>query len=122
MVKYGFITTVNTMEKYINEYGKEYWKNVCESDAFSNDPFSEAAYNPEDHYQVVFHSNLGSITILDRLTGFGWRDVETGFRDTDNNFWLASGLFDIRDRKPKTIGEAIALIKHNANTCVPEIK
>lgn len=45
----------------------------------------------------------GCITIVDRQTGFTYpgtfqfrRDTETGFRDKDDNFWLASGDFDIR--------------------------
>jgi hypothetical protein len=71
--------------------------------------------------------SLGRITVVDRLTGFGfgWRDVETGFRDTDNNFWLASGKFDIRLEshfRKMTISEAIQMIKDNANTCIPEFK
>jgi hypothetical protein len=58
------------------------------------------------------------ITVLDRLTGFGRRDVETGYRDKDDLFWLASGGFDIRRSEGLTIAEAIDLIKANANTCV----
>ena len=56
-------------------------------------------------------------TVLDRLTGFGWRDIETGYRDPDGKFWLASGMFDVRKVHP-TVEEAIELIKKNANSCI----
>lgn len=58
--------------------------------------------------------------MIDRMTGFGWRDVETGFRDKDGQFWLASGGLDVRYSGYKTIGEAIQWIKDRANTCIPE--
>ena len=66
-------------------------------------------------------SEHGIISILDRLTGWGdgdIRDIETGFRDLENKFWLASGMFDIRNYPELTIEEAIQHIKNNANTCV----
>ena len=63
------------------------------------------------------HAEWGSITVLDRMTGFGWRDVETGFKDPDGRFWLASGNFSIRMFPDLTVKEAIAKIKENANTC-----
>jgi hypothetical protein len=66
--------------------------------------------------------HLGRITILSRMTGFGWRDVETGFRDTyAKNFWLASGNFDVRDYIQDGGSDwdcLVKLIKNNANTCV----
>lgn len=63
--------------------------------------------------------NIGTFTILDRETGFSFvsRDVETGFRDMDGNFWLASGMFDIRKHLPLKVDEAIDMVKDNANTC-----
>lgn len=76
----------------------------------------------------------GYITIVDRRTGFGYRDVETGFRDSyamnargkgnyGKNFWLASCQFDIRWRIPADgllWDDAVKLIKQNANTCIGE--
>lgn len=89
-----------------------------ESDPFTDDLFHDVdmSYSDTDT-QVAFHSNLGSITVLDRMTGYGGgiRDIETGFRATDGKFWLASGNFDIRQMGCKTIGEAIECIKRNAN-------
>jgi hypothetical protein len=64
------------------------------------------------------NGDFGRITIIDRMTGFGWRDVETGFRDTENKFWLASGGFSILDYPELEITEAIEKIKENANTCI----
>jgi hypothetical protein len=55
------------------------------------------------------------ISVLDRMTGFGHRDVETGFRDLNNSFWLVSGDFDIRYFPELTANEAINKIKHEAN-------
>jgi hypothetical protein len=60
------------------------------------------------------------LSVLDRLTGYGdeKRDIETGYRDKSNLFWLASGNFDIREYGELSINEAINFIKRNANTCV----
>ena len=76
-------------------------------------------------YMWHIHTELGTISILDRLTGFGWRDIETGFRDiTNGDFWLVSGDFDIRliVSDTVTVKDAIELIKENANTCKPKQK
>ena len=70
----------------------------------------------EDNEIFRIYVNDGSaITVLDRR-GYV-RDVETGFRDKDNRFWLASGDFDIRKFGDITIRGAIDKIKKNANTC-----
>jgi hypothetical protein len=60
------------------------------------------------------------ITVLDRQTGFmnGVRDIETGYRDPSGRFWLASGMFDIREFCPLDFEKAIDMIKDNANTCI----
>jgi len=82
--------------------------------------FKEVEMNREyfnEDSQWAHHAEWGSITVLDRMTGFGWRDVETGFRDPDGRFWLASGNFSIRMFPELTVKEAIAKIKENANTC-----
>lgn len=112
------------MKKIINDSGKEAWESVELNDAFLDFTFYEVDMSSlPDDFQHALHTNLGSLTVLDRLTGFeGYvRDVETGFRDCDGNFWLASGDFDIRDYNPETIGDAIIAIKKNANTCIPDI-
>jgi hypothetical protein len=114
------------MERYINEHGKECWAGVVLSSPFQRDIFHSVKMNNDpnweydDNYQEAFHCDIGSITVLDRRTGFGWRDIETGFRDKAGNFWLASGNCDVRESECKTIGEAIEWIKKHANTCVPE--
>lgn len=63
----------------------------------------------------------GQITVLDISTSYngGVRDFETGYRDENDNFWLASGKFDIREFQDITILQAIKKIKENANTCIP---
>ena len=56
--------------------------------------------------------NGGTITVLDRLTGWSsGRDIETGYRAPGGRFWLASGNFDIRRFPDITITEAIEKIK-----------
>ena len=67
--------------------------------------------------QFAHHGEFGSITVLDRMTGYGHRDVETGFRDPEGKFWLVSGNFSIRSYPDLTINEAIEQIKLLANTC-----
>jgi len=61
------------------------------------------------------------LTVLDRLTGYGdgnIRDIETGYKDlVTNQFWLATGNFDIRKFPELTIEEAIQKIKDNADVC-----
>ena len=111
------------MEKYIKN-NKECYKGVSLDSEFSSDLFHAPAYQFETDKSLALHTNLGSITVLDRMTGFGGgiRDTETGFRDMDGNFWLASGNLDVRESDAKTIGEAIAWVKENANTCNPDRK
>jgi hypothetical protein len=62
------------------------------------------------------------ITVLDRMTGYGdgSRDIESGYRDPEGKFWLASGGVDIREQGDITIEEAIRIIKEWANTCIGE--
>ena len=83
---------------------------------FKEVEMSREYYNEDA--QWAHHAEWGSITILDRMTGFGWRDVETGFRDPYGRFWLASGNFSIRAYPELTVKEAIQKIKENANTCI----
>ena len=58
-------------------------------------------------------------TVIDRLTDLidGVREIESGYRDLDGKFWLASGGFDIRKHLPLNLNKAILLIKDNANAC-----
>ena len=109
------------MEKYVNEYGKLCHRGVSTSDTFTASLFHEVdpnITNFDADRQWAFHSNLGSLTILDRRTGFGYRDVETGFRCKTGKFWLASGGYDVRHSGAKTIGDAIYGVLVRANTCV----
>jgi hypothetical protein len=64
-------------------------------------------------------TEMGKFTVLDRLTGFNnsKRDIETGYLDKDNNFWLAAVIFDIRNFPDLTLEEAVDLIKCKANIC-----
>lgn len=73
-----------------------------------------------EDYLFGYNFDDQRITVLDRMTGFGYRDTETGYRDEEGKFWLASGGYDVRDCPEFTIQEAIAFVKHFANTCVGE--
>lgn len=116
------------IEKYINDNGKECYRNVTEDTVFSSlefhmvmsyiSSFSRPSF--DNDIQFALHTNLGSLTVLNRLTGFGWRDTETGYRSKDGKFWLASGGYDVRDSEVDTIGEAIEWVKERANNCKGE--
>ena len=83
--------------------------------------FTETTYG-EINILWINRNDHGIISILDRLTGWGKdgniRDIETGYRDKNDYFWLASGNFDIRNYPELSIEEAIQKIKDNANTCI----
>ena len=113
------------MELTTNEYGKPFWIGVKGDSLIIEDNFHEVnMHHPfldeigrGPDIQFAFHCNLGSITVLDRMTGFSFgRDTETGYRDPDGKFWIASGMFDIRAHMPMTFADAVKLIKQNANT------
>lgn len=111
------------MKKYINMFNKECYHGVDQCSPFSGELFHMPKYQYEDDKSYALHTNLGSLTVLDRVTGFigSPRDIETGYRDKNGNFWLASGGYDVRKSGCKTMGEAIKWVKDRANTCVPEV-
>jgi hypothetical protein len=96
------------------------WWECSPEDAFSEELFYDVdmSWSSNGDTQKAFHSNLGSLTILDRMTGFGWRDIETGYRDPQGKFWLASGHCNVLRSGSRTIQEAIDWVKRNANNCV----
>ena len=107
------------MEKYINERNKEVFKGVELDSLFDSEMFHlVTSYVFEDNIQHALHTNLGSFTVLDRTTGFGYRDIETGYRDPQGKFWLASGGYDVRGSGAATFKDAIESIKNNANNCI----
>jgi len=80
--------------------------------------FEEIKYSEEDHLKYA-NTTVGRFTVLSRMTGFGYRDIESGYRDNEGLFWLASGYVDIvYDCSDKTVAEAIDYIKGLANICV----
>ena len=104
------------MEKYTNEYGEDCFRGV-EPDTYID--IGDFHSVPEvGEYRL--HTNLGSLTVLHRKTGYGedWWDTETGYRDANGKFWLASGGYDVRDSGAKTMQEMIDWVKVRANTCM----
>ncbi len=59
--------------------------------------FAVESFNDGDFCYRHYQPDGGRITVVDRMTGFGWRDVETGYRCPSGQFWLASGGYDIRN-------------------------
>ena len=110
------------MEKYINDHNKECYKGVDVNSPFSAELFHKPEYQCEDDENFAFHSELGSLTVVDRMTGFGGgvRDTESGYRDPTGSFWLASGMCDVRLSGSETVGDAIEWVKKYANTCTGE--
>lgn len=108
------------MEKYINDYGKECYREVTPETSFSELEFHEVPNQTGTDRQWALHTNLGSLTVLDRMTGYigGIRDTETGYRDASGKFWLASCMRDVRLSGSVTIQDAIDWVKQNANTCI----
>ncbi len=106
------------MEKYVNEHGKECFKGVTKDTPFDVECFHKPEWQEKDGENFAFHSELGSLTVVDRITGFGWRDIESGYRDENGKFWLASGRIDVRYSGCATVGDAIQWVKDRANTCV----
>jgi hypothetical protein len=81
----------------------------------------QSCHTNDDDILHTAQTDVGRITVLDRLTGFGdgtIRDIETGYRDLNGNFWLVSGDIDIRCKSDISIDEAILYIKENATTFV----
>lgn len=108
------------MEKYINEHSRECYRGVKPDTPFSELEFHEVTGQMDTDEQWALHTNLGTLTVLDRLTGFegGIRDTETGYRDPDGKFWLASCHNDVRKSGATTMQDAIDWVKERANTCV----
>ena len=115
------------MDKYTNRYGNECYRNVNQASHFSPKLFHQVpGYYLDKNKCFAVFTNLGNLTVLDRLTGFlGYegpvRDIKSGFMDISGNFWLASGDQDVRESGAKTFGEAIEWIKERANTSVPKV-
>ena len=108
------------MNKYTNQFGKECYEGVEPNTRFDQFEFHMVEDGYDDDIQMVLHTNLGSLTVVDRMTGFGWRDIETGYRSKDGKFWLASGGCDVMDSDCETIQDAIDWVKERANTCLGE--
>lgn len=84
-------------------------------------------YQEPDDMWVYDAGIFGRITILNRQTGFMdcRRDTETGFRDRrlprECDFWLASGMFDIRQYIPQEgicFNELVKKVKKYSNAVV----
>lgn len=79
---------------------------------------SEIEWTEKDtHGDILraFHFDLGRITVLDRMTGFGYRETETAFTPKSSAlFYLAQG-FDIREYPEMSLVDAVELIKEKAS-------
>ena len=110
------------MERYTNDRGIPCYRNAHKYSEFESGLFHKVEMTSDcGNRQWALHTDIGSLTVLDRMTGFGYRDVETGFRDMDGNFWLASGDIDVRYSGAQNLGDAIEWIKKRANNCIPKL-
>ena len=109
---------ITMIEKYTNDFDKESYRGVKLDTPLADLEFHEVEGGMDSDTQHALHTNLGSLTVLDRMTGFGWRDIETGWRDQDGKFWLASGGHNVREAGCHDMEEAIEWVKERANTCV----
>lgn len=110
------------MIKHIKN-NKPHYTEVKGDDLLSKDFFYYPEYQGSidelEDWNVAFHSNLGSLTVVDRMTGFGNRDVESGYRNCDGEFWLASGGYNVMEEfDGEKVSDAIEFVKRNANTCI----
>lgn len=82
----------------------------------------DTAWDGELEDSCVYHTlmNGGTISVVSRMTGFGWRDEETGYRSPCGKFWLASGHQDIRDVLDELASEdeMAQWVMDRANNCV----
>lgn len=110
------------MRKVISDKGQERLEGCKFDSPFSAEIFHNVPmpYADEGDTQYALHTDIGSLTVLNRMTGFGWHDIETGYRDMDGKFWLASGGYDVRNSECETLGDAITWVKQRANTCNPD--
>lgn len=109
------------MKPFINEYGESGYDEVNNETEFHPDLFQKDEKQDTNNEYYDLHTNLGSLTVVDRLIDpdLNIRDTTSGFWCPKGNFWLASGMMDVRLSGAKTIVDAINWIKKNANTCKP---
>lgn len=68
----------------------------------------------------AYVENGSRLTVLRRTTGLSFEsiDVESGFRDAEGKFWLASGMCDVRlAPEVETVADAIKWVKAHSNNC-----
>jgi hypothetical protein len=102
------------MKKQIHPDGdRPFWVGATRSTYFDPALFEPVQNQFGTDRQWALHTDIGSLTVLDRMTGFGFRVTETGFRSPDGGWWLASGNHDVRFSGAKTLGQAIDWVKNN---------
>ncbi|WP_353189127.1 hypothetical protein [Pseudomonas sp.] len=81
--------------------------------------FSVEKFTDGDTLYTHYQPSGGRISVLDRMTGYGYRDIETGYRCPSGQFWLASGGYDIRRelRGLSSDDEMAQWVIDRANTC-----
>lgn len=100
-----------------NQKGLDRVNGAPEWDLVVDAPWVEARFCDDDVIWTVFVKGVGRLTVVDRMTGYGYRDVETGYCDLEGKFWLASGNQDVREHPDLTALEAISWVKEHANNC-----
>jgi hypothetical protein len=71
---------------------------------------------PDILYTSNVFDGIHRFSVLDRMTGCGFRDTETALRSLDGSaFWLRMGSFDVRNYPELSIDDAIVLLKSDAS-------
>jgi hypothetical protein len=93
---------------------------VTITDTIKSEDFKLVEEFGSDKLFIVKLVSGGKITVLDRMTGYGngIRDIETGYRNPQGLFWLASGGCDARSLNGTTYEDVIVWVQKNANTCI----
>ncbi len=102
------------IERYKDPRGVNRYKGVKPSTPFDSLDFVKLKDQPPSLAQWALHTNIGTLTVVDRMAGFGWWEPESGYRDMDKNFYLAMGGFDVRVCGAKTMQDAIDWVKDRA--------
>jgi hypothetical protein len=90
--------------------------------SFRAQSFRADSYGNYDTLYTHNQPDGGRIYVLNRSTGYGFRDVETGYKSPCGKFWLASGV-DIRAALPElsSDNDMAAWVIERANNCVASL-
>lgn len=107
------------MIKTTNERGQETYKEVDLSSPFSADLLQEEGYRINEFefnqcYLWVLKTNLGDIWVQDIRSEGGSKHTESGYKSSEDEFWITEPYCDLRTSGVNTFEEVINWIKDNS--------